>query len=77
MIYIPKLSNVHYMTILDASPSFNNLKLDTENSYLIQIVCQFSKYRLTRVPFGVVPAGDMLQEKIDKIFKELLNGFGI
>ena len=31
----------------------------------------------TRLSFRIAPAGDMLQRKIDKIFKCLLNVFGI
>ena len=39
--------------------------------------CKFGRYRFVRLPFGVVPADDMFQQKIDEIFKDLLNVFGI
>ena len=39
--------------------------------------CQFGKCRYTKLPFGTAPAEDMFQRKIDEIFKELSNGFGI
>ena len=31
---------------------------------------------ITRPPFGVVPVGDMFQQEIDEIFKDLPNLFG-
>ena len=34
-------------------------------------------WRFTRLPLRVVPAGDRFQQKIDKIFKDLSNVFGI
>ena len=38
---------------------------------------QFGRYRYKRLPFGVAPTGDMFQCKIDEIFKDLPNAFGI
>ena len=34
-------------------------------------------YRFTRLPFWVALAGDVFQQKINEIFKDLLNVFGI
>ena len=34
-------------------------------------------YRFTRQPFGVMSAGGMFQQKINKIFKDLPNLYGI
>ena len=56
--------------------------ITTENviknsSYLTTFSCQYGRYRLTRPPFGVSPADDMLQRKISEIFKGLLKVFGI
>ena len=33
--------------------------------------------QIQRLPFGVAPAGNMFQTKIDKIFKNFLNVFSI
>ena len=41
------------------------------------VVCQFGGYGFLRLLFGVVPAGGMFQQKIDKIFKDLPDVFGI
>ena len=40
-------------------------------------MCQFGRYIYKKLPFGAAPTGDMFQWKIDKIFKNLPNVFGI
>ena len=37
----------------------------------------FSRDRFTRLLFGVTPAGDIFQQKINEIFQDLPNFFGI
>ena len=37
----------------------------------------YGRYRLTRLPFWIVPADDLCQQKIDKICQELSNVFDI
>ena len=37
----------------------------------------FGRYRCKQLPFGAAPAGDMFQRKIDEIFKNIPNVFGI
>ena len=54
-----------------------NLKLDMQSSYLTTFACQFGRYRYKHLPFGAVLAGDMFQHKIDKIFNDMPNVFGI
>ena len=39
--------------------------------------CQFGRYRYKWLPFGAVPAGYMFQRKINEIFKDIPNVFGI
>ena len=56
---------------------YHTLKLDERTSYLKTFACQFGRYKYKRLPFGAALAGDMFQRKIDKIFKELPNVFGI
>ena len=38
---------------------------------------QHGRYRYKRLPFGAATTGDMFQHKIDKIFRNLPNVFGI
>ena len=68
---LPKLNNVQYMSINDASSGYHNLKLDKQSSYLTTFSCPFGRYWYKQLPFGAVLAGDMFQQKIDKIFNDV------
>ena len=59
------------------SSEYHNLKLDEKSSYFTMFVCQFGRYRYKRLPFGAALAGNMFQRKIDEIFKDMPNVFGI
>ena len=72
-----KLNNVQYMSIIDASSGYHNLKLDMQSSYLTTFACLFGRYRHKQLPFGAALAGDMFQCKIDEIFNDMPNVFGI
>ena len=74
---LPKLNNVKYMSIIDASLGYHNLQLDTKSSYLTMFACPFGRYWYKHLPFGAVPAGNMFQCKIDEIFNDMPNVFGI
>ena len=74
---LAKLNNVRYMSIIDANSGYHNLKLDDKSSYLTTFECQFGRYRYKHLPFGAVPVGDMSQHKIDEIFNDMSNMFGI
>ena len=65
---LPKLTNVCYMNLIDASLGYHNLKLKI-SSYFTMSACQFGRYRFTRLPFKVMPALDMFQWKIYEISK--------
>ena len=55
----------------------HNLKLHKRSSYLRTFTFQFGRYRYKKLPFGVGLTHDMFQWKINEIFKNLLNVFGI
>ena len=74
---LPKLNNIQYMSIINASLGYHSLKLDRQSSYLTTFVYPFGRYRYKWLPFGAVPAGDMFQCKMDKIFNDMPNVFGI
>ena len=56
---------------------YHNLKLDKQSSYLATFACPFGRYRYKQLLFGAALAGDMFQCKIDKIFNNMPNVFGI
>ena len=74
---LPKLNNTKYLSLIDASSGYHNMKLDKKSLYLTTFACQFGGYRYKCLPFGAVPAGNMFQRKIDEIFNYMPNVFGI
>ena len=74
---LPKLNNVQYMSIIDASLGYHNIKLDNQSSYLTMFACPFRRYRYKCLPFGALLAGNMFQHKIDETFNDIPNVFGI
>ena len=65
------------MSIINASSGYHNLKLDKQLSYLTTFSCPFARYQYKHLPLGAVPARNMFQHKIDKIFNNMPNIFGI
>ena len=65
------------MSIIDASSGYHNLLLDIQSSYLTMFACPFGRYLDKHLPFGAMPAGNMFQCKIDKIFNDMPKVFGI
>ena len=73
----PKLNNVKYLSLIDVSSGYDNLKLDDRLLYLTTFACHFGMYTDKTLPFGAAPTHNMFQHKIDRIFKDLPNVFGI
>ena len=65
------------MSTIDLNLGYHNLKLDKQSSYLTTFACPFGRYRYKWLPFRAMPAGDMFQCKIDEIFNDMPNVFGI
>ena len=65
------------MSIKDASSGYHNLRLDEKSLYLTTFACHFGRYRYKQLLFRAVPVGDMFQYKIDEIFSDMPNVFGI
>ena len=74
---LPRLNNVKDMSIIDDSSGYHNLKLNKKSSYLTTFTCLFGQYWYKQLPFRAVPVGNMFQCKIDKIFSDMPNIFGI
>ena len=74
---LPKLNNVQYMSIINESSGYHNLKLDKQSSYLTTFSCPFGRYLYKCLPFGAAQGGDMFQHKTDEIFNDMPNVFGI
>ena len=69
-------SGIRYLTLIDATSGFHNLKLHEKSSYLKTFFCPFGRYRYIRLPFGAALGGCMFH-KLDEIFTGLPNVFSI
>ena len=58
---LPKLNNVQYMSTINASSGYHNLKLDKQSSCLTAFSCPFGRYQYKHLPFRAELAGDMFQ----------------
>ena len=68
---------MRYLSLIDVSSGYHYLRLDEKSSYLMTFPCQCGRYRYKCLPFGAAPVGDMFQHKIDEIFNDMSNVFGI
>ena len=73
---LPKLNNAQYLSLIDVSSGYHNLKLDEKSSYLT-FACQFGRTQIQKITVGSIPCRRYVPTKIDEIFKELPNVFCI
>ena len=62
---LPDLQEARYFTHLDAKNGFWHVQLDEDSSFLTTFETPFGKYRWLRMPFGVSPAPEEFQRRID------------
>ena len=60
-----KLNCVQYLSLIDASSGYQNLKLDERSSYLRTFGYQFGRHRYKRLPFRAAPTADNCFQKGD------------
>ena len=66
---LPKINNAKYISFINESSGYHNLKLDERSCYFTMFACQFGIYRYKKLAFGAAPAGNMLQRKIMKYLR--------
>ena len=74
---LPRLAGFMYLTFIDASLGYDNLKFDEQSLYVTTFACQFGRYGYIKLLYGAVLTSDMFQRKIDKLFQGLPSVFGI
>ena len=74
---LPRLNNVQYMSITDVSSGYHNLRLDIQSSYLTTFASPFGRYWYRCLPFGAALVGTMFQCKVNEIYNDMPNVFGI
>ena len=50
---------------------FLQSEIRQKSSYLTTFACQFGRYIYDKLALGTTPAGDMFQQKLDKIIKDV------
>ena len=74
---ISRFDGAKYFTKLDAHSGYWTIKLESESSYLTTFNSPFGRYRLLRMPFGLISAQDEFQRKIDETFGDMNNVFAL
>ena len=62
---LPLLSKARIFTVLDAKNGFWHIELDKESSHLTTFGTPWGRYRWRRLPFGVSPAPEEFQRRMD------------
>ena len=65
-----KLAGAKFFSVLDASNSFWQIKLDDASSKLVTFNTCFGRYRFKRMPFGISSASEVFQ----KVLAQILDG---
>ena len=68
---LAKLTNAKVFTVADAKNGFWHVPLDDESSYLTTFGTPCSRYRCTRMPFGISPAPEEFQRRLDNALQGL------
>lgn len=68
---LPELTNVKVFSKADCKEGFLQCELDEESSYLTTFESPWGRYRYTRLPFGVKPAPEIFQQKLDQCLEGL------
>ena len=71
------LTDSKYFSLLDAKSRYWHVPLDKESSFLTTVNTPWGKYRWLRIPFGQRIAGDVFQERIDRLLRNVPNSVGI
>ena len=62
---LPELSKAKVFSVVDAKNGFWHIQLDHESSFLTTFGTPWGRYRWTRMPFGISPATEEFQRRLD------------
>ena len=68
---LSRLSGVRYISKLDASNGFWQIKLDEASSYLTTFNTPFGRYRYNVLPFGICSAPEVFHKSVRHIFEHM------
>ena len=70
---LPELAKSKFKTLKDATSGYWHVVLDLDSSLLTTFNTPWGKFRWLRLPFGLKIAGDVFQERLDRVLR-LLDG---
>ena len=73
---LPERADSKYFSLLDAKSGYWHVPLDRESSFLTTFNTPWGKYRWLRLPFGLKVPGDVFQERIDRVLRNVPNSTG-
>lgn len=68
---LPEIGNAKIFSTMDAKKGFWQIKLSNDSSKLTTFWTPFGRYRWKRLPFGVSPAPELFEYKIQEIIQDL------
>ena len=74
---LPRLSKAKIFTVCDARNGYWQVKLNESSSLLTAMATPFGRYVWKRMPFGVSPAPEIFQEKLDQVIEGLEGVFAV
>ena len=74
---LPSLYGKSYFSVVDTTKDYRHVELDHESSLMCTLNTPFGQYRFKRLPFGINVSQDILQRKLDDIYKKIPNVTGI
>ena len=63
---LPELTNAKVFSKADLKDGFLQIELDEESSYLTTFQTPWGRYRYKRMPFGISPAPECFQQRLDQ-----------
>ncbi|XP_033731751.1 uncharacterized protein K02A2.6-like [Pecten maximus] len=69
---LPDLTKARIFSVADAKNGFWHVELDDESSYLTTFGTIWGRYRWKRMPFGISPAPEEFQRRMDEVVEGLL-----
>ena len=68
---LPKLTRAKVFSVLDLKSGYWQVQLDDSSSQLTTMGTPFGRFRWKRMPFGIAPAPEIFQEKLDEVLSGL------
>ena len=68
---LPELANSKYFSLLDAKSGYWHVPLDKESRLQTTFNTPWGKYMWLRLPFGLTVAGDLFQERLERVLKSV------